>query len=281
MTDSLNNIKINSFNCRGIRNQGKRNNIFSSLKTSHSGICFLQESHSVESDELKWQKEWGGNFVYSHGEFNARGVAIMIPKELESNFEYIKGHHDNAGSLLVITCKIENNIFILINVYCPTKDDHKSQCQFLDIVKDMIEEYGSENLIIGEFNTYLDVEKDKKCGTIKKSSKYSDNINSLCEECSIIDLWRVRHPDERMYTRRENSKNGIIHSRLDYWLVSIAMSYLLKGVTICSGNSSDHSRIKFTLDLITTQKRGKGLPICRPEGGYGFYIELKIFFLQI
>ena len=112
----------------------------------------------------------------------------MIPKELENNFEYIKGHQDNASRLLVINCKIENNIFILINVYCPTKDDHKSQCQFLNIVKDMIEEYGSENLIIeGDFNTYLDVGKDKKGGTIEKSSKYSDNINSLCKEYSLID----------------------------------------------------------------------------------------------
>ena len=61
-----------------------------------------------------------------------------------------------------------------------------------------------------------------------------------------------------MYTRRENSRNGIIHSRLDYWLVSISLSYLIKKVSIHPGNSSGHSLIAITLDLLNTQRRGKG-----------------------
>ena len=62
----------------------------------------------------------------------------------------------------------------------------------------------------------------------KRWYNYLDNINSFCEEYSLIDLW------------------------------PIAMSYLIKSVTIYPGNSSDHSLIKFTLDLINTPKRGKG-----------------------
>ena len=47
--------------------------------------------------------------------------------------------------------------------YCPTKDYHRAQCSFLNTIKEMIEEYGSENLIIGgDFNTNLDILKDKK-----------------------------------------------------------------------------------------------------------------------
>ena len=259
MEKSLNNIKINSFNCRGLRNQAKRNNIFNWLKTSHTGITFLQESHSVESDEQKWQKEWGGKIFYSHGEFNARGVAILIPPDLENNFEYIGGHKDNAGRLIIINCKLEDNAFTLLNIYCPTKDDLKAQCQFLSVIKEMIEEYGNENLIIGgDLNTYLDIDIDKKGGTTEKVSKYALNIKALCEEYSLIDLWRVRHPDKKAYTRKENSRNGLVQSRLDYWLVSIGLSYLIKHVTICPGNCSDHSLITFTLDLVNTQRRGKG-----------------------
>ena len=98
MENSLNNIQINCFNCRGLRNHLKRNNIFNWLRTSHPGICLLQESHSVETDEQKWQKEWGGKIYYSHGEFNARVVAIMIPKNLEDKFEYIEGHKDKGAA---------------------------------------------------------------------------------------------------------------------------------------------------------------------------------------
>ena len=218
MDNTPNNIKLNSFNCRGIRNAVKRNNIFTWLKTSHSGICFLQESHSVESDELKWEREWGGRIFYSHGEFNARGVAILIPSDINTNFEYINGHKDDSGRLIVINCKIEDCKFTLMNLYCPTKDNHKGQCEFLKTVSGLIEDYGSDNLIIGgDLNTYLDVTKDKKGGTIEKPSKYAENINSLCEEYSLTDIWRVRNGDKRVYTRIEKSRNGMIHSRLDYW----------------------------------------------------------------
>ena len=58
----------------------------------------------------------------------------------------------------------------------------------------MIKEYGNENLIIGgDFNTYLDIDQDKQGGSNKKVSKYSQNIKALCEEYSLIDLWRARH----------------------------------------------------------------------------------------
>ena len=128
MEGALTNIQINCFNCRGLRNHLKIKNIFSWLKTSHLGICLIQESHSVVTDEQKW----GGKIFYSHGDFNARGVAILIPKYLENSFEYVESHKDNTGRLLVIKCKIEENTFILVNVYFPTKDDYRAQCSFLN-----------------------------------------------------------------------------------------------------------------------------------------------------
>ena len=67
-------------------------------------------------------------------------MAILIPPELENIFEYIGGHKDNAGRLLIINCKLEDNTFTLLNIYCPTKDDHQAQCHFLNIIKEMIEE---------------------------------------------------------------------------------------------------------------------------------------------
>ena len=259
MNNTTNNIKINCFNCRGIRNAIKRNNIFNWLKTSHYGICLLQETHSVEADELKWEQEWGGQIFYSHGEFNARGTAILIPSKICENFEYLNGHKDESGRLIIMNCKIEECKFTLMNLYCPTKDNHKAQCEFLKSVVNLIEEYGSENLIIGgDLNTYLDISMDKKGGNLEKSSKYAENINAFCEEYALADLWRVRNPDKRSYTRRENSRNGIIQSRLDYWLVSIGLSYLIKNVKISPGNSSDHSLISFNIDLTNTQRRGKG-----------------------
>ena len=40
----------------------------------------------------------------------------------------------------------------------------------------------------------------------------------------------------------------IIHSRLNYWLISVGQSYLIKKAHINPGNQSDHSIISVTLD---------------------------------
>ena len=59
------------------------------LKTSQPGICFLQGTHLVETDEVNLTKEWGVMIFYSHGKFNAQRVAIFIPPELKDQFEYV------------------------------------------------------------------------------------------------------------------------------------------------------------------------------------------------
>ena len=76
-----------------------------------------------------------------------------------------------------------------MSLYCPIKDNHKAQCEFLKCVVNLIEEYGSENLIIGgDLNTYLDITIDKMGGNIEKPSKHAENINSFCEEYALSDL---------------------------------------------------------------------------------------------
>ena len=255
-----NKIAINSFNCRGLRNSQKRKNVFTWLNTTHPGITFLQqECHSTIIDTDKWENEWGGEIYFSHGEFNARGVAILIPKSLSSNFIYKNGYIDNSGRFILINCEIEDNELTLINIYCPTKDNQPAQIEFIDMVKSKLEEYGKTNIILaGDLNTYLDVNIDKKGGKIEMPSKYSQTIKNMCVEFSLTDIWRVRNPDIQRYTRRENSKSGIVQSRLDYFLVSEGISYLIKDTSINIGLSSDHSLIRMALGLSNTSKRGKG-----------------------
>ena len=40
------------------------------------------------------------------------------------------------------------------------------------------------------------------------------------EEYSMVDIWRIRHPNLQTFTRHENHRNGLVQSRLDYWLLS-------------------------------------------------------------
>ena len=88
---------------------------------------------------------------------------------------------------------------------------------------------------------YLNIKMDKKGGKIESSSKYSENLQTIWEEFSLIDIWQIRNPDPQRFTRRENSRLAIVQSRLDYFLITEGISYLIKNTTINIGLSSDHS----------------------------------------
>ena len=112
-------------------------NIFHWLKESHPGITLLQETHSVSSDEIEWQKNWEGKIIFSHGTSFSSGVALLIPKQLTSYFEIKDIITDQYGRLILVECVIHNNPVILISVYFPTKDKPREQTEFLDYVKQL------------------------------------------------------------------------------------------------------------------------------------------------
>ena len=64
MNEDKERISINNYNCRGIRNAQKRQNILKWINTTYSGITLLKVTHSTLSDKGKWEKEWGeGRYV--------------------------------------------------------------------------------------------------------------------------------------------------------------------------------------------------------------------------
>ena len=247
-SDANKELSINSFNTRGIRNKDKRKNIFNWLRNSHYGISMLQETHSIETDHIKWKKEWDGEILFSDGESNSKGVATLIPKELLLDFTIIETEKDNNGRLLLIHCTIHKTELVLINIYCPTKDNPSGQDTFFTSLYNIIDKYSDKNIIIGgDFNTYLNIKKDKKGGKQEKQSPFSVNIENLIEEFSLLDIWRVRNPNIYKFTRIERSRNGIVQSRLDYFLISMCLSYQIQNSAISPGNSSDHSIITISL----------------------------------
>ena len=253
-------IQLNCLNVRGLRNNRKRLSIFTWLKQMHPGITLLQETHSAESDTKKWQNEWGGDIFFSHGEYNARGVAILIPQQYQQNVTPIDFRSDSCGRMIMLKCKIETTIYIILNIYSPTKDNLKEQLQFSKYLRVAVEEYSGENLLLGgDLNTYLNIAKDKKGGRQEKNTEYTNCINAMCNEFKLIDIWRIRNPDKLTFTRQEKSRSGLVQSRLDYWLVSENLSYLITKQNIKPSIHTDHSLITIILSLQNTHQRGKGL----------------------
>ena len=252
-------VKLNSFNCHGLCDRKKRIGIFYWLEQSHSGITALQETHSTPVDEQIWQKEWNGKIYYSHGKSNSSDVAILIPDNILPDIEITDIKFDQNGRLIVLDCEICRNPFVIICVYFPTKDKQIQQLEFLSYFKSLVNEHLGKNLLIcGDFNICLNLKIDKKGGNKETESRYARELKCFMEEVDIVDIWRLRHPDLLQYSRRENSRSGLVQSRIDFWLVSTALEYQVGLTTIKPGNNSDHSVISISLELLDTQMRGKG-----------------------
>ena len=56
-------LKMESLNCRGLRNLKKRNDILDDFKKRNVYIIHLQETHLISSDLLMLKKTWNCKFL--------------------------------------------------------------------------------------------------------------------------------------------------------------------------------------------------------------------------
>jgi len=63
-------------------------------------------------------------------------------------------------------------------------------------------------------------------------------IGCIQSELDLVDIWRVKNPSTKSYTCSQKSPN--IFCRLDYWLISNNLHYLVKSVDIIPSINTDH-----------------------------------------
>ena len=166
---------------------------------------------------------------------------------------------DDEGRLLVIDVNYEGHNFILCNVYAPTKDKMDKQLIFLTLLRNHLENHLDKELILGgDFNVCIDPDIDKTGGTEENQSVYAKEIVSLQEEFGLSDVWRVRNPTVKRYTRRDRTRAGLVQSRLDFWLISTQLEQKVLKTDVLPGRRSDHSLITLKIEVIPGEKHGRG-----------------------
>ena len=253
-------IGLFSLNTRGLGDKQKRRTILKWIQSNHSkkeGIIFLQETHTTKLSELIWQRDWNGQAFFSHGTCGSRGVAILIPKCLNITVNNITS--DNFGRLLILDCTLNDEKFILVNIYSPTKDCQQDQIQLLNDLRKLLSDCTDQNLIIGgDFNTFLNSDLDKYGGRNENISNYAKQIIEFNIEFNLIDIWRVLNPDKKRYTWRGHTRSGHVFSRLDFWLISTHLVYNVIETDIYPSIKTDHSLISISMEIENSVKAGRG-----------------------
>ena len=114
--NSFINLKIISFNARGLRSIKKRRTLFYLFKKNKYDIICLQESHLLKSDSYLIQREWASKFHLAEGSKNSKGLLTLFSKTLaDVSISIVK---ENERCLISKVISDDMN-FNIVNVYAP------------------------------------------------------------------------------------------------------------------------------------------------------------------
>ena len=80
-------------------------------------------------------------------------------------------------------------------------------------------------------------------------------LKLFMKESDLVDIWHIRNPNEKQLSRRKKSRTGFIQSRIDFWLISVALEYQVTSTKIRPGNNSNHSIIKLSFKITKKGQR--------------------------
>ena len=176
-------------------------------------------------------------------------MAILFKNSFQ--FEILKELYDEAGNCLFLSMKVNDLQFTIAAVYGPNTDEPT----FFKRVQQNIEILGNSSVIIGgDWNVPLDYDLDTLNYVRKNNEKSQKVIHEMLEELDLVDTFRELYPNTKRYSWRGP---GNKQARLDYFLVSTDLQYLVNSADIEYAYRSDHSPIYISLSF-NEQVRGKG-----------------------
>ena len=243
-------ISILSLNVRGLGDKKKRTDVLNFLKQKKISIYCLQDTHWVEDMENEISSNWNGKCFFSHKSSQARGVAILLNKNLDCVINNTK--KDPNGNFLAIDIKIEDLNLTLISLYGPNEDSPS----FFDKINNIIVSFDNPHSIIcGDWNLTQNQCLDNYNYVKVNNPKARCRVLTLKEDHNLVDPWRIKNPISKRFTWRRSKP--IKQARLDFFLTSNEFTSIINKADILPGYRTDHSMITLYVDL-SQKKRGRG-----------------------
>ena len=223
--------------------------LYGLFKRDRYDIICLQESHITDDVAELWEKEWGGQLLYSKGTPNSLGQITLIRKGMEGKIKVI----NKLDRILSISVEVNDELLNISNIYAPNTD--KEKIVFFNNLTDCLMEIDTDKIIIcGDFNCVLSNEYDIISGE-KHSRNVVQSFQDLLANFDLMDTWRMFHGDTKEFTW--SRKNPFTARRLDYVLTSPSIFDRACECEIKSVSMSDHRACHVDI-LVTELRRGPG-----------------------
>ena len=227
-----------TLNVKGINHYIKRKRIMTYLK-HRIDIALLQETHLTDAEHVKLKRGGYSQVFYSSFTSRARGVAILINKS--TPFQLISSTKDKGGRYVIIRGSIYSQPITLVNIYAPNHDDPQF---FLDIFFNL-GSTPSETFIGGDFNLVLDPELDRSSSRQMVITQATRALKSELQNFGLCDIWRTQNRQQREYSFYSPVHNS--YSRIDLFLVPVAIAHTIPPCEYLARTISDHSGLLITI----------------------------------
>jgi exonuclease III len=190
-------FSVVSLNTQGCRNSFKRYFLLDSLKTKlNADIVFLQDIHTIPSEEDTWKLIWRGNILFSHLWSNTAGIAICFSNKLDH--QILEHKIILPGRILHVTVWIQEQNYHLINVYIPTCP--KEILIFLRSLKHHLNNLESSTLIFlgGDITCTINPKLDRTCDN-EPHPQTSEEFKHIVKRFKLIDTFRNILPYQQTY----------------------------------------------------------------------------------
>ena len=228
-------IKLASFNIFSFNDKNKVEFIKDFLDKYNIDVCFIQETHIKDAENLKFIKDKFNSFdFYTTLTPNySAGVGILVKKD--KGFKKINEYFEFENRLHGVELCINNVNYNFINIYAP--NSIANQCEFVQELHTIL---GSKKNIIlgGDFNYIEDREYEKNNNKMWKNFFKTFN---LCEF-----EWNIQNESIKdAYTWSK----GNLKSRIDRLYCEIPNKNICEYAEICETSMSDHKMVICNLKI--------------------------------
>lgn len=244
-------LRLGSLNVNGLRDGGKRVLLSEFLRLKDSEVIFLQETHSDIKNESELNLWWEGKVCLSHGTNVSAGVAILFATHLNVNI--LSETEIERGRILMVKAKVENQIFVFINIYAPNKGADK--IIMFRKLGEFLKSYTLDGMLIigGDWNCSLNFLVDRNNEEPHPVS--AAVLKSFIVQNDLVDVWRDRNKEVKHFTWTKVSQGRISVARLDRFYVKCAENNRIMGCDIFPCCLSDHNLI--TVNIVLSQAKFK------------------------
>ena len=136
--------------------------------------------------------------------------------------------------------------FLLINFHnSNTESEQLPTFSILQTLLEKFDDHNKKNIVFGgDFNLIFDCKFDASGGNpiLKKSLA---KLIEIKETLYLRDVWRIRNPNVKHFTFRQNHVSSFIKRRLDFFLISNILQESIIKTDVVIFFYTDHSPIYF------------------------------------